>query len=247
MSSLRRLMSALLVTGCLVLGPAGCRAVSQFLTGKSYVARDFPSVGVTTVAVAPFVNLSPEENIDTLALSDIFFREFQSFGGLILVPPVKVQAEILTGNYELPQDGQKLAERLGVDAVVFGVMTSYEPYGTQQVGMAVLMYTAHDHGLPAYGPESILLMSQSGRPFIPSEAAAPAVIVSARVFDASDRATIQRMKTFARGFSEEENPLGYKTFVTSPNRFMQFVSHEMVMGLAAAMKERFSNTSERER
>jgi len=240
-------MSGLSAAGCLALALAGCSAVSQFLTGKSYVKRNFPAVEVRTIAVAPFLNLSPEQNIDTLALSDIFFREFQSFRGVILVPPVKVQAEIVSGEYALPQDGRKLAERLGVDAVVFGVITSYEPYSTKQVGIAALMYTARDLGLPSYGADAILLMSQSGRPITLSGAAGPAVIVSARMFDSSDRATIARIKTFSRGFSEDENPMGYKTFVTSPNRFMQFVSHEMVLELAAAVEERFKTASEQER
>ena len=246
MSPLRRLMSGLSVAGCVALTLAGCSSVSQFLTGKSYVKRDFPSSKIRTIAVAPFLNLSPEENVDTLALADIFFREFQSFRDVILVPPIRVQAEIVSGDYAIPEDGRKLADHLGVDAVVFGVITSYEPYSTQQVGIAVLMYTARDFGLPSYGPEAIMIMSQSGRPVTLSGEAEPTVIVSARMFDSSDRATVARIKEFARGFSEEETPLGYKTFVTSPNRFMQFVSHEMVLELAATVEERFKTASGQE-
>jgi len=231
---------------CVPLMAAGCDAFSSLLQPREYVARAFPDAPIKTVAVAPFVNLSPEENVDTLALSDIFFREFQSFQGLILVPPAKVQAQILSSTYDLPGDGRKLAAQMGVDAVVFGVITSYEPYATQHVGIAMLMYTARDFGLTPYGPEAILMLQQSGRPMMFAEGAQPAVIVSARMFDSSDRATVQRIKKFARGFSEDENPLGYRAFVTMPDRFMQFVSHEMVKELAAAVEDRFAEVSRRE-
>lgn len=110
-----------------------------------------PLPNVTRVAVAPFQNQSTEAAADVLLVTEAYFSELQQVPGFEVVP-VGVTArkiEELGLKLHSPRDALQLARVLGVDAVVIGSITMYDPYDPPRLGLHVEWYSPHE---PVFSP-----------------------------------------------------------------------------------------------
>lgn len=113
-----------------------------------------PVAGLTTVAVAPFFNLSEERSVDGRRFAQAYFSELQKTPGFQVVPVGVVEQAIYDHQLEMndPQDALTLARVLDVDAVVVGAVTDYSPYYPPRIGLQVSWYSPqawHFHpGIP---------------------------------------------------------------------------------------------------
>ena len=105
-----------------------------------------PVNGLTTVAVAPFFNLSAERSIDGRRFAQAYFTELQKTPGFQVVPVGVVEQAIFDNKLEMNgrDDALKLAEILHVDAVVIGAITDYSPYYPPRIGLQVSWYSPRD-------------------------------------------------------------------------------------------------------
>lgn len=115
-----------------------------------------PVNGLTTVAVAPFFNLSEERTVDGRRFAQAYFTELQKTPGFQVVPVGVVEQAIFDNKLEMTgrDDALKLAEILHVDAVVMGAITDYSPYYPPRIGMQVSWYSPREWtfapGVPVY-------------------------------------------------------------------------------------------------
>lgn len=140
-------------------GSAGCHLWE--VTHKPVIHNPFPQL--SRVAVAPFFNLSDEPTVDGRRFAMAYFAELQSTPGYEVVPLGVVEEAILTHRVDLSNAGEarRLANILGVDAVVIGSVTDYTPYYPPRCGMRVEWYAANPgfheippgYGLPWGTPE----------------------------------------------------------------------------------------------
>lgn len=102
-----------------------------------------PVQGLTTVAVAPFFNLSQEVAVDGRRFAFAYYSELQKTPGFQVVPVGVTEQAIFDNRLQLnnPDDVLKLAEILGVDAVVVGGVTDYDPYYPPRIGLQVSWYS----------------------------------------------------------------------------------------------------------
>jgi len=103
-----------------------------------------PVPGLSTVAVAPFFNLSNERATDGRRFASAYFAELQATPGFQVVPVGVTEQAIAQNELEMnnPRDVLKLAKILGVDAVVVGAVTDYDPYYPPRIGLQVSWYSA---------------------------------------------------------------------------------------------------------
>ena len=147
----------LLLQFCLLLGlglTTGCSLLLPDVSTMPVVHNPFPQL--SRVAVAPFLNLSDEPTVDGREFAIAYFSELQSIPGFEVVPLGVVEETMIAEGIDLskPADAQRLAQLLGVDAVVVGAVTDYTPYYPPRCGMRVEWYTANEgfHEIPAgYG------------------------------------------------------------------------------------------------
>lgn len=120
----------------LLLGP-GCVVVDTGVTN--------PVAGLSRVAVVPFFNLSEEPAADGHRFAEAYFAELQKVPGFQVLPVGVAEAAIQDLQLDLqnPEDAIKLGQALGVDAVVVGAITDYNPYYPPRVGLQVSWYSAH--------------------------------------------------------------------------------------------------------
>jgi len=125
-----------------------------------------PVPGLETVAVAPFFNLSQERTVNGREFALAYYSELQKVPGFEVLPVgVAERAMIDNGlTMESPDDALALARILGVDAVVIGAVTDYDPY-SPRVGLKVAWYSPKQWlFLPNAPDEKLDLAQRSERP-----------------------------------------------------------------------------------
>ena len=125
------------------------------------IHNPFPQL--SKVAVAPFFNQSDEPTVDGRKFALAYFAELQAVPGFEVVPLGVVEEAIIEHQVDLsrPGEARRLANILGVDAVVIGSVTDYTPYYPPRCGMRVEWYAANSgfheippgYGLPWGTPE----------------------------------------------------------------------------------------------
>lgn len=108
------------------------------------------------VAVAPFFNQSDEPTVNGRKFALAYFAELQDIRGFEVVPLGVVEETMIRHAVDLssPGEARRLAQLLGVDAVVVGSVTDYTPYYPPRCGMRIEWYAANPgfHEIPAgYG------------------------------------------------------------------------------------------------
>ncbi len=140
---------------CLPLvGLTGCHLVLPEISHRPVIRNPFPQL--TKIAVTPFFNQSDEPTIDGRDFAMAYFAELQMTPGFEVIPLGVVEEAIIANQVNLNGAGEarRLAQILGVDAVVVGAITDYSPYYPPRCGLHVEWYTANQgfHEIPAgYG------------------------------------------------------------------------------------------------
>lgn len=101
-----------------------------------------PVVGLETVAVAPFFNLSQERTVDGREFALDYYAELQKVPGFEVLPVGVTERAMVENGITLtgPNDAVRLAQILDVDAVVVGAVTDYDPYNPR-IGLKVAWYS----------------------------------------------------------------------------------------------------------
>ncbi|WP_153556214.1 hypothetical protein [Roseimaritima sediminicola] len=140
----------------LLLLSAGCSAIPEVRHGVR-VHNPFPQL--KTVAILPFFNQSNEPTLDAGSVTEAYYAALQAVPGFEVLPVgvSQRQLEAYAAVYGPPQTGQQFqafARLLGVDAVVQGAVTDYDPYYPPRMGLTVHWYAANPsfHPIPVgYG------------------------------------------------------------------------------------------------
>jgi hypothetical protein len=150
---------------------------------------------MTTVAVAPFFNLSAEPTVDGRRFAIAYFEELQKKPGFQVVPLGVVEQAINENRLDMnsPADAVRLCQALGVDAVVIGAVTDYTPYYPPQLGMNVQWYSPRTWLFPGGTPippppeprqDPLLSMPKLSRSTGPKHSPGKAPVIRAQSADA---------------------------------------------------------------
>jgi len=125
----------------------GCNALPT-ITREPTLHNPFPQL--SKVAVAQFFNDSSEKTIDMRQVASAYASELQLVPGFEVLPVGVVETAMREHRITLrgPDDARRLAQILGADALVVGVVTEYYPYYPPRLGLHVEWYAAN----PAFHP-----------------------------------------------------------------------------------------------
>lgn len=139
-----------LLSGGICLFSTGCSLVPDARHRQRF---HNPLPQLHRIAVLPFFNQSTEPTLNQTAVAEAYYAELQLIPGFEVLP-VGVSAVAwdqfvaIRGEPRGGADFQELARFLGVDAVVVGAVTDYDPYSPPRMAMTVRWYAAN----PAYHP-----------------------------------------------------------------------------------------------
>ena len=132
---------------------SGCSMLPD-IAHQPTVHNPFPQL--SRIAIAPFFNASTEPTVDGRQFAVAYFNELQDIPGFEVVPVGIVETQMRAKKIALngPEDVQRLARDLEVDAVVVGVVTDFSPYYPPRLGLQVKWFAANPgfHPIPpGYG------------------------------------------------------------------------------------------------
>ncbi|RMF44776.1 MAG: hypothetical protein D6753_01720 [Planctomycetota bacterium] len=131
----------------------GCALVPD-IRRKPQVINPFPQI--KTVAILPFANQSEEPTLSGERVALAYLNEVQAIRGFEVVPLGAVKIKLTEFGRPLRNgaDFQQFAQFLGVDAVLVGAVTDYDPYYPPRMALKVSWYAANPgfHPIPpGYG------------------------------------------------------------------------------------------------
>lgn len=224
----------------LTLAVIGCSGQSR---GPLVVA---PYPALTTIAVAPVLNFSGTQDLDTLKVTDILFGELQQVDGLAVIPVNRVLAQMAQDGIDViesPQQALELAERLGVQAIIVTAITEYDPYFPPKVGLAMQLYGL-DERADLSGIDTVKLQRRASPMQIKVDLEKrywPKSQVQRR-YDGRDDETINKVKQFARERGTGHSPYGWEVYVRTQQDYLRFVCHEAISELMEREKDRMNQT-----
>ncbi len=132
---------------------AGCSLLPDVRHKPQYI-NPFPQI--KTVAVLPFANQSEEPTLSGERVALAYINELQAIRGFEVLPLGAVQLKLREFDRPLAsgEDFQAFAQALGVDVVLVGAVTDYDPFYPPRMSMKVNWYAANPgfHPvLPGYG------------------------------------------------------------------------------------------------
>lgn len=125
----------------------GCAFVPQIRHQPQY-HNPFPQLH--RVAILPFFNLSSNPTINQDEVAEAYYVELQQIPGFEVMPPGVVKQVLMLHEIEIngTTDFQELAQMLGVDVLIRGAVTEFDPYYPPRVGISVDWFAAN----PAFHP-----------------------------------------------------------------------------------------------
>jgi len=132
----------------------GCSVLPE-ISHQPTLHNPFPQL--SKVAVAPFFfNASDEPTVDGRQYALAYYNELQLVPGFEVVPPAIVERQMQLHDIALdsPEDAQRLAQLLDVDALVVGSVNDFSPYYPPRCALHVEWYAANPcfHSIPpGYG------------------------------------------------------------------------------------------------
>jgi len=227
---------AIAVTLCCALGGCGFMKKPRFVTPSTLESPYGPERTVTVWAVAPMRNESGTSAVDPLRVSDALVAQLQQVRGvqvLSLNRTISAMRSIGLVSIESQADATKLAKELGVDAIVVGTITAYDPYSPLQLGLALALLapggspivgtmdrvnTIDPYALEAVG-------SDFGLPAGGGANAGPLSVVALH-YDGANHNVQQAAQRYAQGRSEKVSAMGWEQYLASMRMFTKFACYD---------------------
>ena len=232
----------MLILAALVLAIAGCNERPKFDATGLYHQRQL-------WAVAPLRNESGSINADGFRVADHLARQLEEVRGIDVVSVNRVIAAMQAlrlSTIDSPAEAHQLRKMLGVDALVVGTITAYEPYDPPKLALAVELFVGE--GDPKGAPiEDIRALTraptdQMSQPREPIGTRGPASSVSG-YFDAAVPEVREHLRKYAekRGVNAKD-PDGWRIYRINMDLYTEFVAYVVSYRLMQAEIERVASS-----
>ena len=229
-----------MVLGVGVMLP-GCAAKNDLEPPAVLVSPYDSTQGDALWAVAPLRNESGTSVPDVLAMTDAVVAKIQETRGLSAVSTNRVLGAMNAMGLRAvttPQQARELARALGVDAVVAGTITAYDPYDPPIVGLTLGIYHTDVPG----GMLEARRVTASATEIGTGKEQHPSAVVSEH-FDARNHEVLMSLRRFAMGRTEVNSALHWRGFTANSKLFAQFAAHETIARLLDAERIRLAQSA----
>ena len=224
------LVLALLISAC---------ASKDTLTPPRALVAPYAGQGDVLWAVAPLRNESGTSAPDELEVSDAIIAAAAQTRGVRCLPlnrSIQAMRALEMGDLASPEQALALAEAMGVDAIIVGSITAYDPYDPPTIGLALALYSrsgALIGAAPAQDFDPVAFASApSDYEHFPGSSWNQSPHSTASVhLDARNHQTLMDLKQFAEGRHDPRGPMGWRSYTASMDLFTDFAAYQAVGAL----------------
>jgi len=133
-----------------------------------------------------------------------------------------------------PGDLQKLAQAMGVDALIVGSITAYDPYDPPTLGLALALYArpgALESPSAELNPRELAARATDYRYFTRTNFDDAPASVTSELMDAHSNDTLLRLKSYAVGRDVSSSPRGWRLYTASIDNYASFAAWNSVARL----------------
>ena len=240
---------AMILVGC-TLTACGFNKTQRFNTPATLRTPYGPEQAITVWAVAPMRNESGTSAVDPMLVSDAMVAQLQQVYGVQVLSLNRTLAAMRSlglASIESQADAIGLAQELGVDAIVVGTITAYDPYDPMQLGLALALLAPS--GSPIIGDSTMTntvdpyALQAAGSDFglpVGGASAAPLSVVAVH-YDGANHMVQQAAKQYAQGRSKTVSALGWERYLASMKLFTKFACYDATARLLRHEKRRLSD------
>lgn len=228
---------ALLALACLpfCLPLAGCYSTRPELVAPEALVSPYSIAAEPLWAVAPLRNDSGTSLAEPLMLGDALVARLNEVRGLTVLPMNRTLAAmryLRMTEVATAEDAVALADALGVDAIVAGSLTAFDPYDPPKLGYSLGLYRstrtrmAELASRPGRGadPKSIQTSPRELGAVAVAEATRPLIVVNDHL-DAANHAVLMNVKRYAEGRHDAETSLGWRRYTASMELYQDFSAY----------------------
>lgn len=213
----------------------GCSSRPDRVPAQMHIAPYDTSRGEVLWGVVPLRNETGTVLADTLALSDQLVSAAEQVRGVRTVPLNRTIAAMRSlGLTELTsaEDAQQLAAEMGVDGLIVGTVTAWDPYDPPTIGLALALY-ARPGMLGARGAEAIdtrTLASQATdtTSLLTEQYVDRPVSVASEVLDSKQQQVLMELDRYVEGRQDPTAVLGSSRYLASMDLYSEFAAWHMV-------------------
>lgn len=247
----RRVMMIAALAGVIAVG--GCANTPKDIRPPSATVSPYDtSRGEVLWAVLPLRNESGTLQPDILSISDRLVAAVEEVRGVRCVPLNRTMEAVLAlkleGGVKSPHEARLLAQAMGVDGIVVGSLTAWDPY-TPQVGITLALYSRPGSmgGEAPKGtdPRALTTSATGEMPVSERFAEKPLSTVSENL-DAKNHQVLLDVQQYAEGRVDPGSALQWKRYVKSMDLYQEFVAHFVVDRLIQAEWSRMASRGVRE-
>lgn len=199
-------------------------------------------------AVAPLRNESGNSRANGWSLADHMATHLENATNLDVLPvnrTIEAMAALEITEVSSPAQARQLLATLGVDGLVVGTITAYDPYDPPKLGMAIELYENREVRHLDTVHVRRLAQASTGQGPIPSLEGLndPASTVSA-VLDASDPGVRTRLMRYAGNRGQVEDDQSWRLYRISMDLYSDFVTYVVSWRLLRAETQRLTPATE---
>ncbi|MBL8874358.1 MAG: hypothetical protein JNM86_01015 [Phycisphaerae bacterium] len=220
---------------------AGCQSKPELDAPRFTVSPYDQSHGELLWAVAPLRNESATTTVDPLVMSDKIVEAIEQVRGVRAMPmnrTLETMRALRMPMVRTPADANKLAEALGVDALVVGAITAYDPYDPRLgLALTVVPRTTAMNGMARVETGKLDARAVQSSPTEVTQGAGilgEPTSSASLLFDGKNQAVQMDVRNYAEGRAERVSAAGWRRYLRSVDLFSEFAAYRTVDQLVQA-------------
>ena len=240
------------LAAALVLGAAlaGCASAPELTPPLQVTAPYDAAKGEVLWAVVPLRNETGTTMLDAFAISDKVVAAGTQIRGIRVLPlnrTIATMRALSMAQLTSPADAKRLATEMGVDGLIVGSITAYDPYNPPVLGLSLALYSrpgAMEFGRTPPMDVRSLQYQPTDYQYFPRSTftEAPASVISEHM-DAKNHMVLVHVQDYAQGRHDPKGPYGWKRYLASMDLFTEFAAWHAVGRLLDHEWIRLANAS----
>lgn len=229
-------LSALVVACCGLI--SGCASSNKdALVAPQPTIAPYETNGDILWAVVPLRNESGASQVDVGAISDQVVAAAEEVRGIRALPLNRtleaMRAQRMSA-VRTPGEARQLANAMGVDGIIVGTITAYDPY-TPTIGLSLALFARPgspvDRSMKRIDPKTLQASATDTTPTSGSIYLDQPMATASELLDAKNNGVLMELKSYAEGRSDPNSALGWRRYTASMMLYSEFAAHKAVDSL----------------
>jgi hypothetical protein len=177
-------------------------------------------------------------------IADLFVEQAQQIHGVETLPVNRVllaMRKLQLRSISSPAEARSLMNALGVNGLIVGTVTSYDPYQPPKLAAAIQLYHSEESDQRSDIDPVELTRARTETPLLGAMATRDPVAHAAGVFDAANHQTLADLDAYAAGRSEPDSAFGSRIYLVNMEMYTQFVAYRLLCDLLDGERVRLNS------